>query len=543
MTYTFPAQVAWSAASNAAVKNVSFQVYAVTDTTYTTPLAILDANGVAIPGNILSSGTIGVFPQFQQASNATVVITDAAHVYAWTLNCIPSDASTAAFINAAGSATQTALSATYVSKGTEFISVKDYGAKGDGTTDDATAIQNAINASTAKGTAVLFPPGVYIVGSPLLVTTNGVSLIGAARASTDSNLGSVIKAKTGFTGAQIIMVSQTGTPTAPLNGITISHLTINGNGHTGTAVDGIYFQAYNSLIFDCEVGYCSGNGINVTGLAAWHTYNTVVSHTLTHDNSGDGLHFGVGSHDTTEIGCHSFSNAGHGSYVSKAGHVIDACHHYGNTLNGVMLDGPANSAQLIGSEFEYNHKAGVYLHDDGTYAPQAVQIIGCNFYGNSYLNVNLYDNLTIGESATHGAQALVIGNHFGAAPNTPRYGVNLASSNAQRVIVEGNIFDGVYGTAKVNALGSTASGLASVFRDNAGLNPIGSQTVSVPASTTVLQNPTNYDCTVYIAGGTVTVIAIAGTTTGLISGTFRVPAGQSITLTYTTAPTWVWIGD
>ena len=113
MTYTFPAQVAWNVNGSVPVKNATFQVYAVTDTTYTTPLAITDATGNPITGNILNSGIQGVFPQFGQATNATVVITDAAHVYAWTLNCIPSDASTAAFINAAGSATQTALSATY----------------------------------------------------------------------------------------------------------------------------------------------------------------------------------------------------------------------------------------------------------------------------------------------------------------------------------------------------------------------------------------------------------------------------------------------
>ena len=41
----------------------------------------------------------------------------------------------------------------------------------------------------------------------------------------------------------------------------------------------------------------------------------------------------------------------------------------------------------------------------------------------------------------------------------------------------------------------------------------------------------------------ITAIAIGGQATGLTTGAFRVPAGQSITLTYSVAPTWVWFGD
>jgi hypothetical protein len=49
--------------------------------------------------------------------------------------------------------------------------------------------------------------------------------------------------------------------------------------------------------------------------------------------------------------------------------------------------------------------------------------------------------------------------------------------------------------------------------------------------------------TVYITGGTVTVIAIAGQATGLTAGSFRVLPGQTVTLTYSVAPTWTWLGE
>jgi len=113
VTFTFAAAVAWDPIGKQAVKNVSFQVYTTVDTGYTTPLAITDPFGAAIPGNILNSGSQGVFPQFNQATNAAVVITDPAHTYAWTWNCVPTDAAVANFISNTGSATTGQLNSAY----------------------------------------------------------------------------------------------------------------------------------------------------------------------------------------------------------------------------------------------------------------------------------------------------------------------------------------------------------------------------------------------------------------------------------------------
>ncbi len=67
------------------------------------------------------------------------------------------------------------------------------------------------------------------------------------------------------------------------------------------------------------------------------------------------------------------------------------------------------------------------------------------------------------------------------------------------------------------------------------------QTPAVPSSGTALTNITYARCAVYLTGGTVTEIAINGTATGLTSGMVLLAPGDTITLTYSAAPTWVWL--
>ena len=65
-------------------------------------------------------------------------------------------------------------------------------------------------------------------------------------------------------------------------------------------------------------------------------------------------------------------------------------------------------------------------------------------------------------------------------------------------------------------------------------------TPSVPGSTVPVTNTSPLPATVVITGGTLTNVSVNGVTVGSGDGTYTVPAGQTIAVTYSVAPTWTW---
>ena len=93
-----------------------------------------------------------------------------------------------------------------VRKGDLVLNVRDYGAKGDGTTDDTAAIQAAINAAVAaNGGQVFFPTGIYLVTT--LSMKPYVTLQGAGSQSSNATKLSILK---GTGGSDMVTLPTTG---------------------------------------------------------------------------------------------------------------------------------------------------------------------------------------------------------------------------------------------------------------------------------------------------------------------------------------------
>ena len=152
------------------------------------------------------------------------------------------------------------------------ISVKDYGAKGDGVTDDITPIQNAINfVSSNGGGEVFIPNGNYIISSPIQIKSN-VILKGESASS------SVIVTKTNT----INGIESTGA----LVWSEICYLTIK-SPNKGSNTNAILFdrsqgatqcKIHDLIIFNFENGlYCGDNWYSnsVDNIRFWYPTNAL----------------------------------------------------------------------------------------------------------------------------------------------------------------------------------------------------------------------------------------------------------------------------
>lgn len=63
---------------------------------------------------------------------------------------------------------------------------------------------------------------------------------------------------------------------------------------------------------------------------------------------------------------------------------------------------------------------------------------------------------------------------------------------------------------------------------------------AVPATTVPATNSTGTVVAVTITGGTLTAVVVNGSQAGTTAGTYLVPVGGTISITYTAAPTWAW---
>lgn len=488
-----------------------------------------------------------------------------------------------------GSATVQLTSTTAQLAKNLVVNVKDYGAIGNGSVDDTAAIQTTIAAASVSGGIVFFPPGTYKITSGLTITTSGVSLVGAGAGA------SIIQTPSGKEGVAMLIIGdgvntcadvrisdlqflgvtqKTANAAIKLQKCFRTHLErlrmqnqyrgIHVYNSTGTWIsstdlrdsseNGIVYESTLGNGFDCyltnvladnPVVSNNGSGILWLGGENFVIHNCDFEHYVTGFNAapptGQQCRFGFFSaaeFDTCSDNGIKITNQSGGDVV---GLTFTTCWSGTATNYGVLVDGGGSGVlqgvRFVGHKSLHNGLAGFRLA-----AGLDIVLSNCDIVGNSQTSANSRSGIEIASGMTSGSFSIIgcRSSNGWQQGNTQSNGINFDSGT----YTSGQIVDCDLRNNTNNALALNGATGTLHIANNQGHNPVGHITSpSMPSSTVAYTNTTGYDCMVTITGGTVTVIAVGGTATGLTSGTFRVPANQSITLTYSSTPTWTWFAD
>ncbi|MBD1554162.1 glycosyl hydrolase family 28-related protein [Pseudomonas typographi] len=303
-----------------------------------------------------------------------------------------------------------------------IFNVKDYGAVGDGVTDDTAAIQAAVDAAAAAGGGQVYvPSGTYIVSGGdepsdgCIVLKSNVYMYG------DGMGESTLKVADGWdqsiTG---IVRSAYGEETSNFG---LSDMTLDGNrDNTSGKIDG-WFNGYipgeeghdsNVTLDSVEILDCSGYGFDpheqtenmviencvshgngLDGFVADYLSDSVFRNNVAYDNDRHGFNIVTSTHDFTLEDNVAYDNGGGGIVVQRGSEdiasptniTITGGEVYGNGAEGVLIKMSDNVTV-----------DGVDIHDNGT--------AGIRLYGSS--DVTVENNTLTNDAQTSAVPEIII---------------------------------------------------------------------------------------------------------------------------------------
>ncbi|HJP73024.1 MAG TPA: glycosyl hydrolase family 28-related protein [Pseudonocardiaceae bacterium] len=262
----------------------------------------------------------------------------------------------------------------------------DYGATGNGMTDDAPAIQSAVAAVTSAGGTVYFPPGRYRVASAI-VPVNNIAMIGAG-------VGNAIIAPAG----SISAVRGNSTKTSPLTRFTMAHLSIDGAGQGpafGVGIKGVYCQYLAQCQFeDLIIQNCAATGLGIDFL----TQGTVI-HAVRAIGNGRLNRGGGNGGGSSGIGI------GTGQYPVED-FVISDCYAAGNGRYGIFIESQTGQTSY-GMRIANCFATGNLNHGFGSAGGNGAIWSHCIAYANNIDGFSI-DNGTIGALAQPSANDVYV---------------------------------------------------------------------------------------------------------------------------------------
>lgn len=287
----------------------------------------------------------------------------------------------------------------------ELVSVKDFGATGDGVTDDVAAINAAITyVSGAGGGIVWVPKGTYIVSTPVILRTD-VTLQGMGIGATIIRQ----KAGTALTSTVQTLNAYTYFGGGSVNGpvaVCIRDLQIDANRQNGCTGDGLAMYGPVFSLTRIEVCNATGSGVRTEfgvpgGIPHGYSAQTNMTDSFIHDCNIAGVRWG-GPSDCSLVNCQIYRNLVYNLWLTGpqgSGTKVVNCHCWGSVFDSRLsntscrLDSGGNL--LINNVFEGATSHQVHIRSN------ANVLMGGNIY---YLSdaTNTY-GITLGEFGVVGA--------------------------------------------------------------------------------------------------------------------------------------------
>lgn len=402
--------------------------------------------------------------------------------YGQALGSVPSDSNDISF-QAAGT---NAVARTAQSKMRDVVSVKDFGAVGDGVTDDTAAIQAALTA--AEGGTLYGPEGTYIITATINLPSNILVQLDPLATIQSANTGISLLKATSKTNVRVrggkLKYTAAGS-TGLIGGIEF-------NTSTHCLVEDVDFEGMQfSAVFLTESNYCRVIG------------NKVSSSLGTHSDANDFCVYNNSSYNIVEsnkclgTGAHGVLVQGAGvtiplrnkvirNYVSsKTAYGIIA---YQITANNTYTEISGNVVRDIsGSALAGASGSGIYVQTSGGCIVTDNEVSNCNTSTTS--TTNLPAGISIASSTSAIAPTVVKGNRV----NQPNYyGI---AATGQSVDVSNNY---VYFTDSTNGRG--------IHIQNCVNSTICANTVEMPSTMT------RQGILLFAAGGAVENVTIQGNT-------------------------------
>lgn len=306
-------------------------------------------------------------------------------------------------------------------QGGDEYNAKDYGAKGDGTTNDTSALTawvNALNAS-APGALGILPPGQYMITSPLpTITTAGVKVVGAGHAQTSFASGSCVSAGSGYSGAGSAMVTLGG------EGCELNSIMIDGQ---GAAPGLIAISGANCRLVDfgCH-GVAAGTGgvpnvcvdvqagaVSVWITGSWRVNGINMPNTGIQVNDTDAIiEGGKPTNDTYNI----VLLAGASGAKIQGNHMTPGS----SGASCIFISGSPSHVAISDNRFDNYVQSGVIIVPSAS-TPNSIQIVDNEFHS-AVITDNTYAAVAL-DTTLSGCRGLkVIGNSvYGSATNRPKW--------------------------------------------------------------------------------------------------------------------------